>query len=121
VRVAAVGLGCLMRETQGGGARVANSAIARAGAWRDDEPEHGIEMFSARMTPHKCPVCDGTGLVSRPPWVAGDQLEWSDTSTSPHPCRACGGSGVLWEPSPPPVIQIGDPVPSTLTITTSPN
>lgn len=23
------------------------------------------------MKPHKCPVCDGTGLVSRPPWVPG--------------------------------------------------
>ena len=43
----------------------------------------------------KCPVCDGTGLVSKPPWVAGDQHEWSSTSTGPYPCGACQASGLL--------------------------
>lgn len=46
--------------------------------------------------PHECPVCDGTGLVSRPPWVPGDQPTWTDGGTGPYPCRACGGMGVLW-------------------------
>jgi hypothetical protein len=49
------------------------------------------------MTPHKCPVCDGAGKVSIPPWVAGDQPEWSSTDTAPHPCRACCGTGIVWE------------------------
>lgn len=44
---------------------------------------------------HKCPVCDGQGTVSRPPWVAGDQYEWSSTGTGPYPCRACGGGGII--------------------------
>jgi hypothetical protein len=46
--------------------------------------------------PHKCPACDGIGLVSKPPGVAGDQQEWTSTSTGPYPCKACGGGGVLW-------------------------
>ena len=48
-------------------------------------------------TPHKCPVCEGTGLVSRPPGVAGDQMTWDDNGTSPYNCGPCKGTGVLWE------------------------
>ncbi len=48
-------------------------------------------------TPHKCPICDGTGLVSRPPGVAGDQMTWDDNGTSPYDCGPCKGTGVLWE------------------------
>ena len=48
-------------------------------------------------TPHKCPICDGTGLVSRPPGVAGDQMTGDDNSTSPYDCGPCKGTGVLWE------------------------
>lgn len=47
--------------------------------------------------PHKCPVCDGTGKVSRPPWQAGDVDQWLGTSTAPYPCNACNGSGIVWE------------------------
>lgn len=43
----------------------------------------------------KCPVCDGTGLVSRPPGVAGDQRIYNTTSCGPWPCRVCNGIGVL--------------------------
>ena len=46
------------------------------------------------MSEQKCPVCDGTGLVSRPPWVAGDQ-EWSTTSIGPWPCKRCNGVGTF--------------------------
>ena len=42
-----------------------------------------------------CPVCLGTGLVSRPPWVPGDWQSWSDTSTAPYPCKVCAGKGIL--------------------------
>ena len=48
------------------------------------------------MTPHKCPTCLGTGLVSRPPNVAGDVQTWSSTGTGPHPCRCCYGTGIIW-------------------------
>lgn len=43
----------------------------------------------------KCPVCDGTGLVSRPPGVAGDQNQWSSNQVSTFPCRTCK-DGVLY-------------------------
>ncbi len=50
--------------------------------------------------PHKCPVCNGTGLVSRPPGGAGDQPDWCDTGTAPYNCGPCEGTGVLWREEP---------------------
>lgn len=50
------------------------------------------------MIPHKCPVCDGTGLVSRPPYVPGDQPEWSSNETGPYTCKVCKGGGLVWSP-----------------------
>ena len=47
--------------------------------------------------PHKCPVCDGTGLVSRPPHIAGDVESWADSSSGPYQCKGCNGSGIVWE------------------------
>ena len=44
----------------------------------------------------KCPICDGTGLVSKPPWIAGDQDSWTCSGTGPYPCTACNGTGLLW-------------------------
>jgi len=48
------------------------------------------------MIPHKCPVCDGQGLVNRPPWVAGDQKEWVASSVGPWLCKVCQGTGIVW-------------------------
>ena len=51
------------------------------------------------MKPHKCPVCNGHGTVSKPPYVAGDIYAWMGGSTSDlFPCNACSGSGIVWEP-----------------------
>lgn len=47
--------------------------------------------------PHKCPVCLGSGLVSRPPHVAGDVATWTDSSAGPHQCKGCNGVGIIWE------------------------
>lgn len=55
-----------------------------------------FELPGVRPSPHACPVCSGTGLVSRPPHIAGDVTAWYDTGTGPYPCRACVGVGVLW-------------------------
>lgn len=54
----------------------------------------GEEVIAALSSPtpntlSKCPVCDGTGLVSRPPGTAGDMNTWSSTAQGPYPCRAC--------------------------------
>ena len=51
------------------------------------------------MIPHKCPVCNGQGLVNCPPWVAGDQESWVSSSAGPYPypCKVCNGTGIVWE------------------------
>ncbi len=46
----------------------------------------------------KCPVCDGTGLVSKPPWIAGDQTVWVSSSSGPYPCKVCSGVGMILAP-----------------------
>lgn len=46
--------------------------------------------------PHKCPVCDGTGLTNRPPYIPGDQPTWVSSDTGPYTCKVCKGEGVLW-------------------------
>jgi hypothetical protein len=56
----------------------------------------GLHCEESLTVPHKCPVCDGTGLVSKPPYIAGDVNVWSDSSTGPWPCKTCGGAGVIW-------------------------
>lgn len=63
----------------------------------------GYEVVEALTTrrrdperaPAKCPVCDGTGLVSRPPGVAGDQSTWVSSTLGPYQCQGCGGAGLL--------------------------
>jgi len=56
-----------------------------------------VSTHGRALTPHKCPVCDGTGLVSRPPGVSGDQESWYGTwQAGPYPCKTCNGTGVLW-------------------------
>ena len=42
-----------------------------------------------------CPVCAGTGLVSRPPWIAGDVTTWVSCRTDPYECKTCRGLGIL--------------------------
>jgi Ribonuclease G/E len=44
---------------------------------------------------HKCPVCDGTGKVSRPPWIAGDVEHWSTSSSEMYECKACNGECII--------------------------
>jgi hypothetical protein len=47
-------------------------------------------------TPHRCPVCNGTGLVSHPPHIAGDVQTWTDSNAGPYQCTVCCGSGIIW-------------------------
>jgi len=47
----------------------------------------------------KCPVCDGTGLVSKPFGVAGDQQQWSTTNAAPSMCHRCNGTGTIVKPA----------------------
>jgi len=47
------------------------------------------------MIPHKCPVCNGNGIVD-----AGFYTQTSGYWTSAggtEMCRACNGTGIVWE------------------------
>jgi len=47
------------------------------------------------MTPHKCPICNGNGMVD-----AGFYNQTSGYWTSTEgteACRACNGTGIVWE------------------------
>lgn len=57
---------------------------------------HRAPEFLYAPKPYKCPVCEGTGIVSRPPHVAGDVKYWADSSSGPYPCRTCQGTGIVW-------------------------
>ena len=63
-------------------------------------PDHNqllqrTEFSTDRKQPFKCPVCDGQGLVSRPPNVADNVTAWVGNTTI-HPCHACDGKGIVW-------------------------
>jgi DnaJ-class molecular chaperone len=45
----------------------------------------------------KCPVCDGTGRLSRPSYIPGDQPTWVGSSST-FLCHACHGAGVILSP-----------------------
>lgn len=47
-----------------------------------------------------CPKCNGQGIVSKPPRVAGDVYQWSSTSTS-FTCDLCNGAKMILKPEPP--------------------
>ncbi len=42
----------------------------------------------------RCPKCDGQGIVSKPPWIAGDQNTWTDTQLT-YTCNLCKGMMVI--------------------------
>ena len=42
-----------------------------------------------------CPKCHGQGIVSVPPYVAGDVLTFTSSGTETYTCPVCGGQGVL--------------------------
>lgn len=46
-------------------------------------------------TPHKCPVCDGHGVVSYPPGTAVG-VPFISSSAGPWPCTPCNGSGIIF-------------------------
>lgn len=42
-----------------------------------------------------CPKCNGQGIVSKPPWVAGDVPQWASTSTQMYTCNVCDGHKII--------------------------
>ena len=43
------------------------------------------QLIATKLSPHKCPVCDGVGL-----------LDICPAFTLPHQCGACEGKGIVW-------------------------
>jgi len=46
------------------------------------------------MATELCPKCNGQGIVSKPPYLAGDINEWS-SSESQFTCNLCNGKMVI--------------------------
>lgn len=65
--------------------------------WRAEPSVGGVgPYFTSGKQSWKCPVCNGTGKVSIPPEVAGDQPTFTHSSGGPWECRACRGAGIVW-------------------------
>ena len=45
----------------------------------------------------KCPICDGSGLVSRPAHVAADQPSFGSSNAGPWACPTCNGLRIILE------------------------
>lgn len=41
-----------------------------------------------------CPKCNGQGIVSRPPWIAGDIESWMSSESS-YECNLCHGKMII--------------------------
>ena len=42
-----------------------------------------------------CPLCVGSGIVSKPPWIPSDVHEWISGETG-YTCSVCNGSGIIF-------------------------
>ena len=42
-----------------------------------------------------CPKCNGQGMVTKPPYVAGDVTYWTSSSTA-YVCDVCKGVKILY-------------------------
>lgn len=42
----------------------------------------------------KCPKCDGQGIVSKPPYIAGNQNTWTSSEIS-YTCNVCNGKMII--------------------------
>ncbi len=54
----------------------------------------GFDAANQYVPYQVCPKCIGQGIVSKPPYVAGDVHSWASTSMS-FTCDVCNGSKVI--------------------------
>ena len=47
------------------------------------------------LAPHRCPVCNGNGLVPNG-FYTQTSGHWSTSSITPEKCRSCNGTGIVW-------------------------
>ena len=72
--------------------------ISPSSTW--EKIEDGIGIF-IQYGNYQCPTCNGTGRVSRPSWITGEQVGlgsstteatwWSAFDPGPYLCQACKG------------------------------
>lgn len=55
--------------------------------------EYFSEVYPQKK-PHKCPVCDGSGIITTCRVVGG--YSGIITSNSENKCNACEGKGIIW-------------------------
>jgi len=55
-----------------------------------------IFKINKMKIPFKCPVCNGTGRVSRGFYDAIGVDNWTTSDATPETCRSCGGTGIVY-------------------------
>lgn len=62
-------------------------------------PTESMRKVQYARTPHKCPVCEGRGMVPSTFYqsTAADGTG-ATSSLGTETCRTCGGTGIVWEP-----------------------
>ena len=54
-----------------------------------------LKLIGATREPHRCPVCQGNGLVPNG-FYRQTSRAWSTSDATPEQCKSCAGSGLVW-------------------------
>lgn len=85
------------------GARGSVKDLIRALNYFDEKPNEKMSstypfnwyvVSQNQGTPHRCPICNGSGIVS--PGFYNSTSGFSTSNASSEPCRQCCGTGIIW-------------------------